>query len=338
MHFLFFNSAQKRKLHRIAKRLYNPEPMNGYIKRIFYNLKPIVPRSWQILFRRQVVRYKRNFYSNIWPIDEKAAKAPEGWPGWPGKKRFALVLQHDVENKMGQHKCRFVMEVEEKLGFRSSFYFVPERYEVSLSLRHELKDRGFEVGVHGLKHDGRLFISEKIFRYRAKKINKYLQEWKSTGFSSPSMHHNLEWMHYLNILHGTTTFDTDPFEPQSDGIGTIFPFWVSKGSDKNGYLELPYTLAQDHSLFIIMEQKDIRIWQKKLDWIAENGGMALLNTHPDYQRYNAGLLKNEEYPSEYYEEFLKYVKTRYEGQYWSALPSEVARFWSENMLNSINSK
>jgi len=249
-----------------------------------------------------------------------------------------LVLQHDVETHRGQNNCRLVMEVEEKLGFRSSFYFVPERYEVSLSLRHELKDRGFEVGVHGLKHDGRLFTSEKIFRYRAKQINRYLKEWKSSGFSSPSMHHNLEWMHYLNILHGTTTFDTDPFEPQSDGIGTIFPFWVSKGRDKNGYLELPYTLAQDHSLFIIMEQKDIRIWQEKLDWIAEKGGMALLNTHPDYQRYNAGLLKNEEYPSEYYEEFLKYVKTRYKGQYWNALPSEVARFWSENMLNSISSK
>ena len=259
MHFLFFNSAQKRKLHRIAKRLYNPEPMNGYIKRIFYNLKPIVPRSWQILFRRQVVRYKRNFYSNIWPIDEKAAKAPEGWPGWPGKKRFALVLQHDVENKMGQHKCRFVMEVEEKLGFRSSFYFVPERYEVSLSLRHELKDRGFEVGVHGLKHDGRLFISEKIFRYRAKKINKYLQEWKSTGFSSPSMHHNLEWMHYLNILHGTTTFDTDPFEPQPDGVRKIFPFWIKDNSGEKGYVELPYTLAQDHCLFVIMKERDINV-------------------------------------------------------------------------------
>jgi hypothetical protein len=23
-----------------------------------------------------------------------------------------------------------------------------------------------------------------------------------------------------------STFDTDPFEPQPDGMGTIFPFWV----------------------------------------------------------------------------------------------------------------
>jgi len=305
--------------------------MNGYLKRLFYQLKPFVPRSLQILFRRQIVRYKLSYYSHVWPIDERAAKPPEGWLGWPGKKRFALVLQHDVETQNGQDNSLLIMEHEKTLGFRSAFYFVPERYEVSASLRQELKAKGFEVGVHGLKHDGRLFISEKIFRCRAKKINRYLKEWNSVGFSSPSMHHNLEWMHYLDIMHGTSTFDTDPFEPQSDGIGTIFPFWV-KGPDKNGYLELPYTLAQDHSLYIIMKQKDIRIWQKKLDWIAEKGGMALLNTHPDYQRYNAGLLKEEEYPSEYYQEFLNYVKTRYKGQYWNALPSEIARFWKEKMI------
>lgn len=35
----------------------------------------------------------------------------------------------------------------------------------------------------------------------------------------------------------------------------------------------------------------------------------------------------EEYPVEYYVEFLEYVKERYEGQYWHVLPREMARFW-----------
>ncbi|PQP33123.1 hypothetical protein C6A36_00850, partial [Desulfobacteraceae bacterium SEEP-SAG10] len=35
----------------------------------------------------------------------------------------------------------------------------------------------------------------------------------------------------------------------------------------------------------------------------------------------------EEYPAEYYEELLEYVKDRYEGQYWHVLPKEMARFW-----------
>ena len=37
----------------------------------------------------------------------------------------------------------------------------------------------------------------------------------------------------------------------------------------------------------------------------------------------------EEYPVEYYVEFLEYVKKKYEGQYWHVLPREMARFWRE---------
>jgi len=31
----------------------------------------------------------------------------------------------------------------------------------------------------------------------------------------------------------------------------------------------------------LMEEKSIDIW-KKLDWVADQGGMVLLNVHPDY--------------------------------------------------------
>ncbi len=119
-----------------------------------------------------------------------------------------------------------LMEIEETLGFRSSFNFVAEKYNVSRTLLNDIKNRGFEIGVHGLIHDGKLFFSKRIFDKRAKRINEYLKEWESTGFTSPSMHRNLNWLHALNISHSISTFDTDPFEPQPDAIGTIFPLWV----------------------------------------------------------------------------------------------------------------
>jgi hypothetical protein len=40
------------------------------------------------------------------------------------------------------------------------------------------------------------------------------------------MYHDLELLHHLDIEYDASTFDTDPFEPQPDGMGTIFPFWV----------------------------------------------------------------------------------------------------------------
>lgn len=285
----------------------------------------------QIVLRRQIVLRKCKLYSHIWPIDEKAGKLPDGWSGWPDQKRFALVLTHDVDTAEGHKKCRQLIEIEKGLGFRSSFNFVPERYSVSSKLRRYLSENGFEVAVHGLNHDGKLFLSRKIFSERAIRINHYLQAWKAVGFHSPSMHHNLEWIHDLTIEYDQSTFDTDPFEPQPDGVGTIFPFLVQGNPTQKGYVELPYTLPQDFTLFVIMKQRNIKVWKEKLDWIAEKGGMVLLNTHPDYMDFEGKKLNMEEYPSEYYAEFLEYVKCEYEGQYWHVLPKDMAKFWSKNL-------
>ena len=297
------------------------------INRIFYNVKPLIPRSLQIILRRRLVLRKRKSCNHIWPIDEKAGNPPDGWSGWPNQKGFALILMHDVDIRKGHDNCYQLMNLEKSLGFRSSFNFVPERYKVSQSLRNELTDKGFEVGVHGLKHDGKLFLSKRIFRKRAVSINHYLQEWGAEGFSSPSMHHNLNWMHALKIKYDTSTFDTDPFEPQPDGVGTIFPFWIQGNSSQNGYMELPYTLPQDCTIFILMREKNINIWKLKLDWIAKKGGMALLNTHPDYMSFDESDCSRETYPARYYIEFLEYINKKYANQYWHTLPGDIAHFW-----------
>ena len=39
----------------------------------------------------------------------------------------------------------------------------------------------------------------------------------------------------------------------------------------------------------------------------------------------------EEYPAEYYIEFLKYIKAKYENDYYHALPQEIARLWYESI-------
>ncbi len=81
-----------------------------------------------------------------------------------------------------------------------------------------------------------------------------------------------------------------------------------------------------------MQEKSIDVWKKKLDWIAEKGGMALLITHPDYMNFNKIRPKIEEYPVSLYEELLNYVKQNYQGQYWNPLPKEMALFWKQEMV------
>ena len=154
-------------------------------------------------------------------------------------------------------------------------------------------------------------------------------------FRSPAMHHNLEWLHDLHILYDSSTFDTDPFEPYSDGIETIFPFFVERNKKENVYVELPYTLPQDFTLFILMGEKNIEIWKRKLGWIARKGGMALLNVHPDYICFDNTAIGREEYDKKYYIEFLTHVKEQYQGQYWNVLPRELAAFWMQSRQNEI---
>ena len=300
------------------------------MKRIFYLLKPIIPRSFQIYFRRKLVLKQREKYKKVWPILHSSSKKPDNWCGWPDGKKFAFVLTHDVEHQRGHDKCKKLLQIEKSFGLKSSFNFVPERYNVSTDLRKFITDNNFEVGVHGLNHDGKLFQSKKIFDERTPKINNYINEWNVVGFRAPAMHHNLEWIKNLNIDYDLSTFDTDPFEPQADGVGTIFPFWVPGDETNNSYVELPYTLVQDFTLFILMNEKSDDIWRNKLDWIAENGGMALVNIHPDYISFeNKSNL--EEFPVNIYEGFLKYVTEKYSNQYWNALPRDVARYYKENI-------
>ncbi len=300
------------------------------MRRIYYTIKPAILRQIQILFRRMLVRRQLGKTTKIWPILESAGNSPVNWKGWPDGKDFALVLTHDVELREGHDKCRQLLEIEKELGFKSSFNFVPERYKVDKELREFIVSEGFEVGVHGLYHDGKLFQNNKIFSVRAKKINQYLKEWNAVGFRAPAMQHNLEWIGKLDIEYDLSTFDTDPFEPQSDGVGTIFPFWFKGKDGRPGYVEMPYSLAQDFTLFILMKEDTLDIWYKKLNWITENGGMALVNVHPDYLNFE-NERKLEQFPISYYYDFLKYVKENYSGKYWNELPLKVAAYYKRTI-------
>jgi len=301
----------------------------------YFFIKPLIPRRLQVAIRRAWINFKRKKYAHIWPIDENAARAPAGWKGWSLGKRFALVLTHDVESATVQNQCIQLMKLERKRDFRSSFNFVAAQYTNHIGLFDELRASGFEIGLHGLKHHDNLFKSFKAFSAQVPSINKLLQDWGAKGFRAPCMYHNLAWMHEMEIEYDASTFDTDPFEPQPDGVGTIFPFWVENNIEGEGYVELPYTLPQDFTLFILFREKDIKVWKDKLDWIAEKKGMALMITHPDYMSFGSSKCEMEKYPVAYYEEFLDYVKCRYEGQYWNPLPKEMALFWKEKMVIPI---
>jgi hypothetical protein len=337
----------------------------------YYLVKPYLPWRLRMALRRVVAGWKRRKYHATWPINESASRKPHGWPGWPEGKQFAVVLTHDVEGPEGLAQARQLAELEMQLGFRSSFNFVPEgSYAVSPDLRSWLTAQEFEVGVHDLKHDGKLYVNQTQFRRHASRINDYLKAWNAVGFRSGFMHHHQEWLHDLDVRYDASTFDTDPFEPQPDGVDTIFPFWVPTpkgdirehggtrflplngeddgtpaetpaasahtGPRKAGYVELPYTLPQDSTLFLLLRERTNDIWRRKLDWIVRHGGMVLVNVHPDYLYLKADGNSSVTI-ADHYADLLRYLSTTYPNRYWHVLPRDMALFVQQlkNRLSAI---
>ena len=304
-------------------------------RRLYYRLKPLIPRPARVALRRLVQARPAAEPGSApvqgelgWPIEDRYVRFL--WaimravmlelgvdelpfrPFWPEGQRFALVLTHDIETAEGQAFVPQVAALETELGFRSSFNFVPERYRLDEALIAALRRDGFEVGVHGLNHDGRLFESKAEFDRRARLINGHVQRLGAVGFRSPSTLRNPAWMQALAIDYDLSFFDTDPYEPLPGGVMTLWPFEIGR------FVELPYTLAQDHTLSVVLGERTPQVWLDKLHFIKAHCGMALLNTHPDYLR--------EGTTWEIYAAFLRTVQ----GQpYWHALPRDVACWWRQ---------
>lgn len=249
--------------------------MSRLLTSIYYKVKPFLPWRFRMALRQWRAKRRRKAFAAVWPINPAAGTPPPGWPGWPRGAQFSLVLTHDVEGQKGYVRVPLLMEVEQKYGFRSSFNFVPKgEYQVDRHMLNILKNAGFEAGVHGLEHDGKLYQSKEKFAAKAAQIRNILRSWGCCGFRSPLMQHRLGWLHEIGSEYDASTFDVDPFEPQPDGMSTIFPFWVP-GVDNSGFVELPYSLVQDFTLFKVLRHQHIDIWKKKLDWVAEKGGWLL---------------------------------------------------------------
>ena len=234
---------------------------------------------------------------------------------WPEDADYALVLTHDVETQLGFSLIPQLAEMEESLGFRSSWSLVPYKYKIDNGLVDGLKQNGHEIAIHGYNHDGRCFQSKEIFDSRVPMINRAIERYGAVGFRAPMVHRNLQWMQQLNIEYDASCFDIDPYQAMPGGVGSIWPFVVGK------FVELPYTMPQDHTLFVSLGETSDRIWRDKLQFIQRHHGMALMLTHPDYLDSPSRLAV--------YRDFLLWLRDH--SAHWHVLPRQMSR-WFRNRI------
>jgi hypothetical protein len=300
----------------------------------YYRVRPMLPRRLQLALRRAYAPFQARAAFPRWPSEpalhdlvrslygllaEVAGEPPPWIAPWPAPHTWALVLTHDVETEAGYRNVPRLRAVEEAAGYRSSWNFVPRRYAVDDALVSDLTAAGFEVGVHGLYHDGRDLESREMLDRRLPEMRAWAERWGAVGFRSPATQRRWEWMDELGFAYDSSYTDTAPYEPQPGGCCSWLPFFIGDT------VELPITIEQDHTVFVILRRPDDSIWTEKARLLRQRGGMALMITHPDYLLEQAFLDR--------YQRFLEGLAA-HEGA-WRALPREVAEWWRRRAASSI---
>ncbi len=301
------------------------------VRDLYYFLRPILPMSIRRVLQRIRLRGQMKYSFPGWPVDrtvdalferlmEMVLKAngqaaiPFIW-FWPAGAKAALLLTHDVEGPAGLDFCPTLMDLDNEFGFYASFQLVPEkRYTVTKQILESIKNRGFEVNVHDLNHDGHLFREREEFLRRASKINEHAVLFGTSGFRSGALYRNLNWYDALRISYDMSVPNVGHLDPQSGGCCTILPYFIGD------IIELPVTETQDYSLFQILNKYSIDLWKQQTEIILRGNGLISFIVHPDYVI--------EKRARNTYRALLAYLaEIRTTEAIWAALAGEIAHWW-----------
>jgi len=298
---------------------------------LYYLLRPLMP----VPVRKHLQRLRLRGWDRIahprWPVDysvetllEQAMTLllqgsgrevmPFVW-FWPDGAPSCTIMTHDVEQQAGLDFCGALMDLNDQYGVKSSFQIVPEvRYPAYRDVIETIRARGFEVNVHDLNHDGRLFSTRQEFLARVERINHYGREFGSRGFRAGAMYRRQAWFESLEFSYDMSVPNVAHLEPQRGGCCTVMPYFVGR------VLELPLTMAQDYSLFHILGQYSVDLWKQQIELVRAKHGLISFIAHPDY-------LVEKNARGTYVSLLAHLCDLRDRGETWLPLPGDVDRWW-----------
>lgn len=301
-------------------------------QRAYYLLRPLM----SVGVRKHLQRIRLHDWEKIsfprWPVDRSVDTLMEGamrmaleahgapipfvW-FWPEGAPAGAMVTHDVEGPAGIEFCDALMDVDDAHRIKSAFQLIPEGRKAAWPrVAEQLRGRGFEVNVHDLDHDGRLFLEKKEFLRRAERINRYASQFGCEGFRAGVMYRQQDWYDAFTFAYDMSVPNAAHLEPQHGGCCTIMPYFVGD------ILELPLTTIQDYTLFYILNDYSTRIWQTQIETVQRHHGLISVITHPDY------LTGDRE--RGVYIELLRYLNERRDRDgVWFALPAEINRWWRD---------
>ena len=316
-----------------AERSKKTLPATSMRGRAYYFVRPILP----VRFRKHLQKIRLNGWQELqfpsWPVDttvedvlerllllslrmQKEKEIPFIW-FWPNGASSCALMTHDVETASGRDFCASLMDINDAYGIKASFQVVPERrYDVPRHYLDSMSDRGFEINVQDLNHDGHLFRDQERFLARARKINEYGRQFGAKGFRAAVLYRRQEWFQALEFSYDTSVPNVAHLDPQRGGCCTVMPYFIGN------LVELPVTTTQDYMLFHILEKRSIELWKQQIDLIMSKNGLMTFIVHPDY------IIDREELTT--YKNLLSYLaELKANKNVWMPLPWEAAYWWKQ---------
>lgn len=301
------------------------------LQNLYYLTKAAIPRSAQLAARRALIRWQGTPEFPAWPADTSVSDLLRFWIRceliarsrteirfrwfWPDRARAAVALTHDVESAAGLRNAIRIADLEQARGMRSSFNIVADEYPIDWGIVSELRDRGFELGVHGVHHDRSMFRSRADFEAQQPELRRMAERIGADGFRSPATHRVHDWLGELPVSYDCTVPMSDPYEPQPGGCCSPWPYFI------DSLVELPWSLSQDHTVLTLLGQRSPDLWIRQIEIIERSAGLIQCLTHPD-----PGYL-GEPLNEAVYAELLDVLAER--PRLWRALPREIAAWWRQ---------
>jgi hypothetical protein len=303
------------------------------LARIYYLLRPFIPFSVRSYLKRLHLRGRDELRFPRWPVDRSVdslverllllsitangeREIPFIW-FWPEGASSSAIMTHDVETEIGRQFCGNLMDIDDSFEIKSSFQVVPEsRYKVSTQFLASIQDRGFEVVVHDLNHDGHLFRDREEFLRRAARINLYRERFRAVGFRAAVLYRKQAWFDALKFSYDMSVPNVAHLDPQHGGCCTVMPYFIGD------MVELPVTTTQDYMLFHVLNDYSISLWKQQSDLIMDKHGLMSFIVHPDY------IMEARE--RAVYEQLLVHLaELRDSKNVWIATPGDVNRWWRQ---------
>jgi hypothetical protein len=297
----------------------------------YYFLRPLLHVNIRRHFQRAHLNGWQRLLFPHWPVDTTVEdlcerllllsmkakgvdRAPFVW-FWPDGAQSCVAMTHDLETEKGKTFCSELMDIDDSFGFKASIQVVPEeRYKVSAAFIQNIRDRGFEVNVQDLNHDGHLFRSREEFLRRAQRINAYGKEYEAKGFRAAVLYRNLDWYGALEFSFDMSVPNVAHVDPQRGGCCTVMPYFVG------GLLEIPVTTIQDYALFHLLNEYSLDLWKAQTELIMKKNGLVSFIVHPDYviEKRAQGI----------YRDLLRFLRQQgEEKRIWFTVPGEIDNWW-----------